>query len=128
MDFCQPGIFAFFGGITPPSTTNLRMMLCGMVNEGARAITILFANYGGSTDDGIALYTYLTALPVELTMHAVGVVGSMAIPVFLAARHRFASEHARFFFREYTWTYAQASIVTQTTMDGQSLLLSDALS
>jgi len=99
-----------------------------MVNEGAKKITILFASWGGTTDDGIALYTYLTALPVELTMHAVGIVGSMAIPVFLSAPHRFASENARFFFHEYTWTHAQANIVTQTTMDEQSLRLSDALS
>ena len=90
----------FFGGISSPASTNLRSALCSMVNKGAKKITILFASWGGSTDDGIALYTYLTALPVELTMHAVGIVGSMAIPVFLAAPHRFASENARFFFHE----------------------------
>ena len=48
-----------------------------MVNEGAQKITILFASSGGSTEDGIALYTYLKALPVELEMHAVGFVSSI---------------------------------------------------
>ena len=85
----------FFGAISPPATTNLRIGLCALVNEGAKKITILFASPGGSTDDGIALYTFLTALPVELTMHAAGVVASIAIPVFLASSNRIASKNAR---------------------------------
>ncbi len=118
----------FFGNISSPSTNNLRAALCTMVNEGAQKITILFASPGGLTDDGIALYTYLTALPVDLTMHAVGIVGSIAIPIFLAAPNRFASRNARFFFHEYSWTHTQANIVTKTTMDEQSLRISDCIS
>ncbi|MGB8274369.1 MAG: ATP-dependent Clp protease proteolytic subunit [Alphaproteobacteria bacterium] len=117
----------FFGSIRQPATTNLRVSLCAMVNEGATKITILFASDGGSTDDGIALHTYLTALPVDLTMHAVGIVASVAIPIFLAAPTRVASRNARFFFHEYSWTHGQPTVVTQTTMAEQSMLLSDAL-
>ena len=94
----------FFGPISLPSTNNLRSVLCGLVNEGAKQVTILFASGGGSTDDGIALFTYLKALPVELTMHAVGNVNSIALPVFLAASKRFASKNARFLFHNYLWT------------------------
>jgi ATP-dependent Clp protease, protease subunit len=117
----------FFGSIRAPASTSLRTALCQMVNEDAKRVTILFASDGGSTDDGIALHAYLAALPLEITMHAVGVVGSMAIPVFLAAPKRLASKHARFFFHEYSWTHSQATVASQTTMTEQSMQLSDAV-
>jgi ATP-dependent protease ClpP protease subunit len=117
--------YLFFGALYQPLTISFRTSLCGMMNEGAKKITILFASEGGSIDDGIALHTYLTALPVELTMHAVGLVSSIAIPVFLAVPTRLASKHARFFFHEYSWTQ-QAGRVSQTTMDEQALLLQNA--
>jgi ATP-dependent protease ClpP protease subunit len=118
----------FFGSIREPRTTNFRSALCGMVNEGAKNITVLFASDGGSTDDGIALFTYLRALPVELTMHAMGVVSSIAVPVFLAAGkdRRFASVHSRFYFHDYNWTFG-AQVVARPAIAEAALLLSNAL-
>jgi ATP-dependent protease ClpP protease subunit len=98
-----------------------------MVNEGATAITVLFSSWGGSTGDGMALYSYLRALPVELTMHAVGPVSSIAVPVFLAGAQRLAVDHASFFFHEYTWTDRDASRLTQATITERHMLLSQAL-
>jgi ATP-dependent protease ClpP protease subunit len=98
-----------------------------MINEGAEKVTILFASDGGSTDDGIALHTYLTALPMEITMHAVGTVPSIAIPVFLSTPKRLASKHASFFFHEFTWTHPQATTLTQSTMAEQIILLNAAM-
>ena len=118
----------FFGAIREPRTTNFRSALCAMVNEGAKKITILFASEGGSTDDGIALFTYLRALPVELTMHAIGVVSSIAVPVFLAAgkSQRLASAHSRFYFHDYNWTFG-AQMVGRPAIAEAALLLSNAL-
>ncbi len=116
-------VLTFFGSIRAPATNSLRVALCQMQNEGATSVTILFASEGGSADDGIALHAYITALPFELTMHAIGFVSSVAIPVFLAAPKRLASKHARFFFHEYSWTHPQANVATQTTMTEQSMLL-----
>ncbi len=98
-----------------------------MVNEGATEITILFSSDGGSTDDGMALYTYLKALPVKLTMHAVGFVRSMAVPVFLAAEQRLASENARFIFHGYTWTTPIPEAASLTTLEERTLSLEDAV-
>jgi len=98
-----------------------------MINEGAEKVTILFASDGGSTDDGIALHAYLTALPMEITMHAVGTVPSIAIPVFLSTPKRLASKHASFFFHEFTWTHPQATTLTQSTMAEQIILLNAAM-
>lgn len=117
----------FFGPIRAPLTIGLRSALCTFVNEGAKSVTILFASEGGSTDDGIALHTYLTALPLEITMHAVGFVSSIAIPVFLAAPKRLASKNANFYFHEFSWTHPQATTLTQSTMTEQAMLLDAAL-
>ncbi len=118
----------FFGSIRLPLTNGLRAALCTMVNEGAKKITVLFASDGGATDDGIALNTFLKALPVELTMHAVGYVSSIAVPVFLAAdrKHRFASQNARFYFHDYNWTFA-TKIVARPALAESSILLGNAL-
>lgn len=118
----------FSGPIHPSATQGLRAALCVMVNEGAKKITILFASGGGSTEDGMALYTYLKALPVKLEMHATGFVSSMAIPVFLAAPSRRASINARFFFHEFSWTYGQPTELTQTSMKDHSVQLETARS
>lgn len=110
-----------------PNTISLRIALTQLVNEGAKTVCVLFSSDGGSTDDGMSLYTFIRALPLDVTFHAVGIVGSIAIPVFLAADKRLASENAHFFFHEYSWTYNQAATVTQTTMDEQALLLKNAM-
>lgn len=117
----------FFGPIRTPATNALRAALMGMVNEGAKSVTIYFASDGGSTDDGIALYTYLRALDLELTMHAMGNVGSIAVPVFLAADRRLASANAHFFFHEYSWTHTQPTVVTQTTVAEHTVILDRAM-
>lgn len=118
----------FFGPIQLPHTNSLRAALCGMVNEGAEKVTVLFASGGGSINDGIALHTYLKSLPLELEMHAVGFVSSMAIPVFLAAPRRLASPNARFFFHEFSWTHTQPTELTQNTMKDHSVQLEAARS
>jgi ATP-dependent Clp protease, protease subunit len=118
---------SFYGPINPPSSNNMRVGLTQMVNEGARKITLLFASPGGSTEDGISLYTYIKALPAEIIMHAVGNVGSIALPVFLAARTRLASQNARFVFHNYVWGSPQAENITQAVLAERTMLLDSAL-
>jgi len=113
----------FYGNIHPPATTALRLALCQMVNEGVSEATILFASAGGAIDDGLALFTFLRALPIRLTMHAVGLVGSIAVPVFLAAPRRLASQNAIFFMHAFTWTDAQPQRMDQSAMVERTLIL-----
>ena len=117
----------FFGPISPPSSSNLRIGLTQMINEGAKKVTLLFASPGGSTDDGIALNTYIKALPIEIVMHAVGNVGSMGLPVFLAANVRLASKNSRFFFHNYVWGSQQAEQVNQDVLAERTMILDAAL-
>ena len=118
---------AFEGPISRQLTVNFRGGLCQLVNEGAKEITILFSSEGGSTDDGISLYTFLKALPVELTMHAIGLVKSIAIPLFLAAPNRYASQNARFYFHTYNWSTSVPETAVLTTLEERTLLIGDAV-
>jgi len=97
---------SFSGEITSQLSSSFRAALSEAVNDGAREVTVLFSSAGGSTDEAISLFTFLRALPVRITMHACGVVGSVAVPVFLAAASRFASSNACFFLHQYAWTFA----------------------
>jgi Clp protease len=93
----------FYGHLNERSSHNLRMHLSNLVRQDTRRVTLLFASGGGTTDDAMALFTHLRSLPYELTTHAVGLVGGMAIPVFLAVdrAHRIASKNASFLFHGY---------------------------
>lgn len=69
------------------------------------SLTVLFSSEGGSTDQSISLYNFIRQLPVSISIHAVGHVGSAANIVYLAADQRTAAPHSRFFFHEYDWGF-----------------------
>jgi ATP-dependent Clp protease protease subunit len=72
----------------------------------------LFSSSGGSVDAGIALYNYLRALPVPVTMHNTGSIDSIANVVFLAADERYANPHATFLLHGITWGFGQGAQLT----------------
>lgn len=79
------------------------------VNQKVQKLKILFASNGGSIDDGFALYGFLRALPVELTIHAIGAVESIATIIFLAADKRLATPQAHFMIHGFTWPFVAQS-------------------
>lgn len=70
-----------------------------------QSLTIMFSSEGGSTDQGLSLYNFIRALPIQVHMHASGHVGSMAVPVFLAGHKRTCTPYSRFFFHAYDWSF-----------------------
>lgn len=118
----------FHGPIQAPFTTQLRLQLSNLIHQKAQKVTLLFSSGGGATDDGMALYSYLRALPYELTIHAIGLVGSMGIPVFMGGKTRVASPDARFFFHDYTSNYVQQNgPISREIQKGNALILDDAI-
>jgi ATP-dependent Clp protease protease subunit len=79
------------------------------INSGVTSIHLLFQSAGGSVADGIALYNYFRALPIDLHLYNGGTVASIAVIAFLGARHRYASAHATFMIHK---TYANAALFT----------------
>src|SRR5438045_924707 len=99
----RPVSLVFIGPIQNPAAKNLRNVCCNTVTAGTKEIQILFSSSGGLVDEGFALHNFLRALPVKLTMHAIGYVDSMALVVFLAGEIRFCSPDATFLFHDFAW-------------------------
>ena len=96
----------FGGEIYLAEANTLRARICSILERSDfGSLVIMFSSSGGSTDQSLALFNFISQLPVPVRMHAVGHVGSTAIPVFLAGSTRTSSPLARFFFHEYDWTF-----------------------
>jgi ATP-dependent protease ClpP protease subunit len=97
---------AFNGSIYEKQANALRRRIAEILaRQDFEDLMILFSSQGGSTDQGLALYNFIRELPVPIHMHAVGHVGSMAIPVFVAGDRRTATPVSRFFFHAYQWGF-----------------------
>jgi ATP-dependent protease ClpP protease subunit len=94
----------FSGPMSSNGTKNLRSACCSAVNDKVTNLSILFSSWGGVLDEGFALYGFLSALPLELTMHNIGVVTSIANIAFLAGEKRYANENTMFYFHDEGWT------------------------
>lgn len=87
---------SFTAKVIDQTTTALMNTLAAAIQQGVQELTLLLATPGGSVMHGMALYNYLSALPVELTTFNIGNVDSIGAIVFLAGRHRFACPHSTF--------------------------------
>jgi ATP-dependent Clp protease protease subunit len=61
-----------------------------------KTIHLLLQSSGGFVSEGIALYNYLSNLPIQIIAYNPGGVLSIAVVVFLAAQRRVASDTATF--------------------------------
>ena len=96
----------FASDITIQSANSLRGRICQILDrQDFGSLVIMFSSDGGSTDQSLALFNFIHGLHVPVRMHAVGHVGSSAIPVFLAGSTRSSVHLARFFFHEYHWEF-----------------------
>ena len=96
----------FGGNINLAEANNLRSRICQILEQpDFGALVIMFSSEGGSTDQSLALFNFIDQLPVPVRIHALGHVGSAAIPVFLSGSNRTCVPFARFFFHEYDWGF-----------------------
>jgi len=66
------------------------------MNRGVRHVHLLFQTAGGFVGDGVALYNYFKALPIELTIYNSGAVASIGVIAYLGAKTRNASKYSAF--------------------------------
>lgn len=71
------------------------------IEKNADGETFLIINSGGGfVDIGNTIVDILPLQSPKLVTVGTGMVGSMAIPIFLCGRRRFIAKHTRFFFHE----------------------------
>lgn len=66
------------------------------INGGVKTVHSVFQSNGGLIGDGIALYNYFRAIPMDLHFYNIGSVGSIGVIAFLGGRKRYASADATF--------------------------------
>ena len=109
----------FGAGLQIDNANHIKMRMATILEQvNFGALVIQFSSEGGSTDQSLALHNFISSLPVPVHMHAMGHVGSAAVPVFLAGTKRTCAPLSRFFFHEYNWTFAGAQ--TLRTIDEAS--------
>ena len=81
----------FGGNLHLAEANNLRARICQILDRSDfGSLVIMFSSEGGGTDQSLALFNFISQLPVPVRMHAVGHVGSAAVPVFLSVRRTLA--------------------------------------
>lgn len=96
----------FLRFINPDTAANLASRVAQILEQNDfGSLTIQFASEGGSTRESLALHNFIGELPVKVHMHAIGHVGSSAVPVFLAGAKRTCTPLARFFLHQYDWGF-----------------------
>lgn len=96
-----------FGPVNLESSGKILAELIGIEGKGSPGEeSFLFINSGGGgVDAGNTLIDLLPHAVSNLVTVGTGMVGSMAIPVFLCGSKRVVTKHARFFFHEIGRTY-----------------------
>jgi ATP-dependent Clp protease protease subunit len=90
-------IYATFSGtIDQMSLPRLFAAFNLAVNNKVENVHLLFQSTGGMIADGISLYNYLNALPINLFMYNTGSVQSVAVIAYLAGTVKYVSRHANF--------------------------------
>lgn len=94
----------FTGFINEEAVIKFQQTLGGAISKGVQTVHLAIHSHGGNIDDSIALYYYLTGIPLELITHNIGVVQSGATFLHLAGHVRRSCEHASFMIHKTTFS------------------------
>jgi ATP-dependent protease ClpP protease subunit len=92
---------------------NLMGMFTTILQRGATEVTLILSSTGGTVDDGLAAYTQLQALNIQLSTYNPSNIGSIANIVFLAGSQRSAAPWGTFYFHGVGRTYPQDTFLTE---------------
>jgi ATP-dependent Clp protease protease subunit len=93
----DPGIFAVFcGPIDQNAAQKIVAFFTAAMNIKATKVHALFQTSGGYVGDGVFLYNFFRALPMELTLYNAGQICSAGITAYLGAHWRVTSDSATF--------------------------------
>jgi ATP-dependent Clp protease protease subunit len=115
---------AFAGNIDQAADQRLFQGFSGAMAQGVKRVHLLFQSSGGFVGDGIAVYNFFHALPIELTLYNAGAVQSIATIAYLGAKKRKTSAYATFMIHRTVVSpqFASANRLKATT---ESLILDD---
>lgn len=89
---------SFSAGVDQNTSESLMSVFSQKFNEGIKDFYLLFSSPGGSVLNGITVFNFLKSLPINLTIHNIGIVDSIANVIFLAGKNRYAVKNSSFLF------------------------------
>lgn len=92
----QHGYFTLSGDVNSDMVRRVFNAVADITEDKLTTAHILIQSNGGYVSDGICLYNFLSKLPFDIITYNAGAVASIAVTLFLAGRHRHASDTARF--------------------------------
>ncbi len=93
-----PAYISFQAEVNPSTSEALLSVVAKQIQDGHRHIHLLLSTPGGNTNNGIAIYNTLRALPIQLTTYNVGTVNSIGNVIYLAGEARYACVTSSFMF------------------------------
>lgn len=90
------GYYTLSGDVNSDMVRRVFEAVDRMTVDGTQTAHVLLQSNGGYVSDGICLYNMLSHAPIDLVMYNCGAVASIAVTLFLAGKHRVASDTARF--------------------------------
>jgi ATP-dependent Clp protease protease subunit len=87
---------AFAGNIDQVAVQKIFQGFGGAMTNNISGVHLLFQSAGGIVGDGVCLYNFFRALPINLTLYNVGTICSAAVIAYLGAKKRKTSTYATF--------------------------------
>ena len=97
----KPLYLNFYDGISPTIVNkSIKFIVDAIAQHDPTEIHFLISSNGGDVDSGFTLYNFLVSLQskIEITMHNIGQVDSIANVIFMAGQKRFAAPNSAFLF------------------------------
>ena len=97
----KPVVIYYCAPVVHPATTKLRTALCNAVNLGVPSTTIFMSSVGGAVEEGISLFAFIRSLPIQVAIHNIDHVDSIALAIYLAGSKRLANPDATFLLHDF---------------------------
>lgn len=127
----------FFDEINPIKVNKfIKFTFDAIQQHNPTEINFLFSSNGGDVDSGFTLYNFLISLhsKINITMHNIGTIDSIANVIFLAGQKRFAAPNASFLFHGIVMNFNTVvlgrNILKEnlSRLDGMEIRMSDTIS
>ena len=103
-------VINFMRSINAETLAGLQNVTLSALKDGATEIAIHISSDGGSNDQGFAVYHFLRSLPVQVTMHCIGNVESMAVVMFFAGAKRLIVPHGKIKIHPMQWGFSGGTV------------------
>ena len=118
--------YATFSGMVGPDASQRFFHAFGMMlNASAKRVHLLIHSAGGNVSDGIAIYNFLTNMPIEIITYNVGAVESIAVLVYLTGKVRKASRNASFLIHKTRFGFVEPATAEMLRRRADGAELSD---